>query len=75
MKRVSQRSTESRVFPRTGNVDRVGWDSPQTDSSAVAVLRDQTRVTGWLPEAPLVSLRLDQVELCPSLFSLALSCK
>jgi hypothetical protein len=40
--------------------------SPLTDPSTVAVLRDQTWVIRWLPEAPLESLRLDQVELHPS---------
>jgi hypothetical protein len=54
-----------------------GWVGiiPQIDPSTVAVLRDQTWVIRWLPEAPLESLRLDQVELRPSQFSLALSCK
>jgi hypothetical protein len=69
VKRVSQRSTESRGFsPGTpaGNVDRVGWDKPQTVPSTVAVLRDQIRVIRWLPEASLVGRQLDQVELRPS---------
>jgi hypothetical protein len=48
-------------FSPTGNVDRVGWDEPHTDPSTVAVLRDQTWVIRWLPEAPLENLRLDQV--------------
>jgi hypothetical protein len=53
-----------------------GWVGiiPLTDPSTVAVLRDQTWVIRWLPLAPLESLRLDQVELRPLLFSFALSC-
>ena len=41
VKRVTQRSTESRGFPPTRNVDRVGGDWPVTDPSTVAVLHDQ----------------------------------
>ena len=52
VKGVSQLSTDS---------DKVGWDKLQTYPSNVAVLRDQTFIT-WLPEAPLKSLQLDQVE-------------
>ncbi len=68
-------------FPPTGNVDseRLGlaldWDYRLTDPSTVAVLRDQTRVIRWLPEALLESLPLDHVQLRPSPFSLALNCK
>ena len=68
VKRISQRSTESRGFlrvlwfPPTGKVDRV---KPLTDSSTVAVLCDLTRVIRWLLETPFESLRLDQVELRP----------
>jgi hypothetical protein len=42
----------------TGNVDRVGWDTTQTNRSSLAVLRDQTPVTMWLTEASSESLRL-----------------
>ena len=50
-------------FPPQGML--TGWVgvSPLTDPSTVAVLRDQTRVIRWLPEAPLESFRLGQVEL------------
>jgi hypothetical protein len=59
-------------FPPTVNVDRVSWDYSLNDPSTVAVLHDETWVIRWLPEAPLESLRLDQVELRPSYFSLTL---
>jgi hypothetical protein len=53
-----------------------GWVgiSPLTVSSTVAVV-PWPCVTKWLPEAPLESPRLDQLELHRSQFSLVLSCK
>jgi hypothetical protein len=42
--------------------------SPGTpvNPSTVAVLRDQSPVVRWMPEAPLESIRFDEVELRPS---------
>jgi hypothetical protein len=73
VKRVSQRSTEkswvfsgySGFLPQGMLTAWVGI-SLQTDPSTVVVLRGQTRVIRWLPEVLLESLRLNQVELCPS---------
>ena len=82
MKIVSRRSAESRGFSPGAPVSshRESWQgglglAPLTDPSTVAVLRDQTWVIRWLPEAPLESLRLDQLELRPLQFNLALSCQ
>lgn len=67
VKRVSQRSAESRGFlcplrfPSIGNVGQVDWDMSLTGPSMVTLLR--TCVIRWLPVKPFESLRLDQVQL------------
>jgi hypothetical protein len=62
-------------FPPTGNVDRVGWDYPPNwpfhrSCPPWPDMSHKVAARGLLE-----SLRLDQVELRPSWFSLALSCK
>jgi hypothetical protein len=68
-KRVSQRSTERRGFSPGSLVCRECWQGGLVLAPnwpfhrSVAVLFDQTWVTRWLPEAPLKTLRLNEVEL------------
>lgn len=57
---VSEHSTESR--------HRVGLAPNAHFPPELHVLRDHTCVIRWLPEAPLQTLRLDQVGQCPSQF-------
>jgi hypothetical protein len=50
-------------FPPTGSVEieRVGWDKPQTDPSTrwlCSMIRHES--LGWLPEAPLEDLQLER---------------
>jgi hypothetical protein len=73
VERVSQRSSG---FLPQGMLTGCAGISPLNHRSSVAVLRDQTCMSHKVA-APLdlVSLRLAQVELHPSQFSLALSCK
>ncbi len=68
VKRVSQRSTESRGFSPGTPVSfyRECWQGGlglAPDPSTVAVFRDLTGVIRLLPEAPLESFPLDHVEL------------
>ena len=64
VKRVTQRSTESRGFPPTRNVDRVGGDWPVTYPSAVAVLHDQpmSHKVAARSEVPLEDLSLIKIK-------------
>jgi hypothetical protein len=71
VKRVSQRSTESRWFSPGTPVSshwkcpQGGFELSQTHPSTVAVFHDQTRVIRWLPDAPLA---LRPVNTCDFFF-------